>query len=474
MVPTEQVVAAISDKPFPRDEISEKNVIGSLILDHRMLPDVVEIFGDTDPFQDASLSLIYAAITQLVDRTGACDTSLLLSDLTERGYPDEMRGQLLEYAQTVTTPTNAQHYAKNVWLAHQKSNLLTALVSGSYNIQNGEELNTIAADVGQAVTDVVVSARGELAIPELMQEQIELMQANSEHGFNTRAISTGYTQIDRMLGGGYGEGDLIIVGARPSMGKTAFLVCNMLRMTALGTPSMFVTCEMGRDQVAQRMLCTHSQIDSVKLRRGLLDSRDMEKAIQGCAELQPRPATIIDRGGLTLNQFRSFARKFRQDNDRGVIFIDYLQLMRDPKSAREGRTREVSELSRGLKEIARDVRMPIVCACQLNREVTSRANKRPMLSDLRESGSIEQDADIVAMLHWPWYYERDANLEDQKFSEQDYEIGIAKQRNGPAGTMKLAYRPEHTRVYDVAEDFGGQKHDVRMPYKDITEDEIPF
>ena len=286
------------------------------------------------------------------------------------------------------------------------------------------------------------TTRDAAELGELLQETYDKLQ--SDEGMRT-GIETGFGELDEMTNG-LQPGELIIVAARPSMGKTV-LALNMAEyMSATSKqPCAVFSLEMSRQQLAQRLLCSRSGVDSHKLRRNMLGPDDFGKLALTVGELSEAPLYIDDTPGLTLLGLRAKSRRLAAKHDIKAIFVDYLQLMSAPGS--ESRQQEVSNLSRGIKALARELNVPVICLSQLNRAAEQREGHRPRMSDLRESGSIEQDADVVMMLHREDYFHRgEEDYEDTNTAE----VIMAKQRNGPTGTVKLHFHGSTTRFHNLA------------------------
>jgi replicative DNA helicase len=283
---------------------------------------------------------------------------------------------------------------------------------------------------------------------ELVDETMRLIEASDGKGF--MGVRTGYGEFDEMTNG-LQRGEMIILAARPSMGKTA-LALNLIEQVAQnGVPSLMFSLEMGRQQLIQRMLCALGQIDSQRMRKHMLGSDDYRRLMSACGEISRLPLFIDDTPGLSLLAMRSKARRLKERFGIGFIAIDYLQLM-SSGSRVESRQLEVSEISRGIKAMARELDLPVLCLSQLNRAAEQREGHRPRMSDLRESGSIEQDADVVMMLHREDYYHRgDPNWADENPDKVGTaELILAKQRNGPTGTVNLMWDGATTRFKSLS------------------------
>jgi replicative DNA helicase len=264
-------------------------------------------------------------------------------------------------------------------------------------------------------------------------------------GANRRGLETGYLELDEMLNG-MQNGEMIIIAARPSMGKTAFSMNIVEHVSANNQiPSAVFSLEMSKQQLAQRLLCSRAQIDAQKVRRGMIAAQDYQKLAMTANELAKAPIWVDDTPGLTIMDLRAKARRLKMQHDIKLIMIDYMQLMDNPGV--ESRQQQISEISRGIKAVARELSVPVICLSQLNRSSESRDGHRPRMSDLRESGSIEQDADVIALLHREDYY----RMQEPDFMPDNIaEVIIAKQRNGPTGTVKLTFDNKTTTFKNLA------------------------
>jgi replicative DNA helicase len=301
-------------------------------------------------------------------------------------------------------------------------------------------------------------------LDDLLNDAIRQLEEND--GRIITGVSTGYPNLDEITSG-LQPGEMIIVAARPSMGKTALALNIAENMTMRDVPVALFSLEMSRQQLVQRLLSSRASVSGHNIRRNMLSDRDMAAIIQAADDLMKRPLFIDDTPSLSITQLRAKARRLKQSHDIGVVILDYLQLMTSGKRA-ESRQQEVSEISRGVKALARELNVPVICLSQLNRAAEQREGHRPRMSDLRESGSIEQDADVVAMLHRESYY----HMNDQSWFEQNEdkhnlaELIIAKQRNGPTATVKLTWDNTCTRFHDwtdIAPPVGGSGYAAVVP-----------
>ncbi len=450
---TRQVdVSKLFDKLPPHAIEAECALLGSMILDWRVCGEVIQILKGPEDLYKPAHAAIYETLVELYDQVQSIDMVQLKQRLEDKGQLDQVGGieYLIELAESVPSATSAAYYAN---IVREKAALRKLIDSAGrilYDCYNSSEpVGELLDKAERAIFEIAESktATDAAELGELLQETYDLLQ--SEDGMRT-GLETGFIELDEMTNG-LQPGEMIIVAARPSMGKTAFAL-NIAEHIAATTrqPCAIFSLEMSRQQLAQRLLCSRSGVDSHKLRRNMLNQDDFAKLALTVGELSEAPLFIDDTPGLTLLSLRAKARRLAARHDIKAVFIDYLQLMSAPGA--ESRQQEVSNLSRGIKALARELSVPVICLSQLNRAAEQREGHRPRMSDLRESGSIEQDADVVMMLHREDYYHRgDEDYEDTNTAE----VILAKQRNGPTGTVKLHFHGPTTRFHNLALQSGG-------------------
>jgi len=427
---------------------AEMSLLGALLWDSRVVGDVVTVLRGGEDFARPSHRVIYDSIVELYDRHGAVDVVQLHQRLTDRGILDDVGGleYVLKLAESVPSAANAVHYAE---LVREKAILRELIGAAGEILEEAHHSRDGASMVLESAEQrifQIAQRRDRAVMTDLRQILDETMRRLEENeGRTITGVATGYVELDEMTSG-LQPGEMIIVAARPSMGKTA-LALNLAENVAMdGRPVAFFSLEMSRQQLVQRLLCSRGQIDGQRFRRNLLRQEDYQRLMAACNELSSAPILIDDTPGLTLLQLRSKARRMKEKSGLQAIFLDYLQLM-SAGGRVESRQLEVSEISRGIKAMARELEVPVVCLSQLNRAAEQREGHRPRMSDLRESGSIEQDADVVCMLHREEYYHR----AEPDWAEQNpdkvgvAELIVAKQRNGPTGTVDLAWDSATTR-----------------------------
>ncbi|WP_046212392.1 replicative DNA helicase [Paenibacillus wulumuqiensis] len=425
------------DRVPPQNLEAEQAVLGAILLQSEALISVMERV-DTEDFYDKTHQLIYEAMVHLGEENQPIDLITLTSLLQDRSQLEDIGGvsYLAKLANAVPTAANVDYYAQ---IIEEKSMLrrlirtATQIVSEGYT--GGEDVGNMLGDAERKILEISNRRTGSgfIAIRDVLMEVFEKMETLSENSGNTTGIPTGFIDLDKMTAG-FQRSDLIIVAARPSVGKTAFAlnIAQNVAVRAKETVAIF-SLEMSAAQLVQRMICAEANLDANAMRTGDFKEEDWMKLTMGIASLSEAEIYIDDTPGITVSEIRAKCRRLKKEKGLGMIVIDYLQLISGRGKAGENRQQEVSEISRTLKQIARELHVPVIALSQLSRGVEQRQDKRPMMSDLRESGSIEQDADIVSFLYRDDYY----NQETEK--KNIIEIIIAKQRNGPVGTVELVF-----------------------------------
>jgi len=445
-------VSKLFDKLPPHALEAECALLGSLILDWRVCGEVVQILEGAESFYKPAHAAIYETLVELYDQVQSIDMVQLKQRLEDKSQLEQVGGldYLIELAESVPSAASAVYYAN---IVHEKASLRKligsagAILDDCYN--SSEPVGELLDKAERAIFEIAESKTSTDAaeLGELLQETYDKLQ--TDEGMRT-GIETGFFELDEMTNG-LQPGEMIIVAARPSMGKTA-LALNMAEHMAATSkqPCAVFSLEMSRQQLAQRLLCSRSGVDSHKLRRNQLRDEDFGKLALTVGELSEAPLFIDDTPGLTLLGLRAKARRLAARHDIKAVFVDYLQLMSAPGS--ESRQQEVSNLSRGIKALARELNIPVICLSQLNRAAEQREGHRPRMSDLRESGSIEQDADVVMMLHRESYFHRGEEewAAENPDKVNEAELIIAKQRNGPTGAVRLIFDGSTTRFHNAA------------------------
>lgn len=446
-------LATLFEQLPPHAIEAEMSLLGSILLDPQVVGDAVMIIKSGDDFFKPANGAIYDAMVQLYDRHAALDIVQLNQMLADRDVLGAVGGvdYLVELANAVPTAAHAAHYARLVREKATIRHLIDAAGDILYEAyHNSDEAQSILERAEQTIFRIAEQTEQSQIenLHDLIKQTMAILEANE--GKQMTGIATGFAELDEITSG-LQRGEMVILAARPSMGKTALALNLAEQMAMRGQPVGIFSLEMGKQQLVQRLLAARSGIDSQRLRRNMLRADDYRALMGACDELLDAPIYIDDTPGLSLMQLRAKARRMAQRNDIACIVIDYLQLMSSGRRV-ESRQLEVSEISRGVKAMARELNVPVICLSQLNRAAEQREGHRPRMSDLRESGSIEQDADVVAMLHREEYYHQsDPNWADENPEKCGLaELIIAKQRNGPTGTVKLTWLQNSTRFRDYS------------------------
>ena len=454
--PPDRQIAQLRIPPHSLE--AESSVLGGLLLDNAAWDRVGDLLIDGD-FYRYEHRLIYGAIGALINATKPADVITVFEHLQNQGKAEETGGlsYLNSLAQYVPSAGNIRRYAEIV----RERSILRKLVTAS------DEISTDAFNPkGRPVADIVDQAeqkifnigeqgsrmkQGFQAMDSLVVSLLDRVQEMADNPNDVTGVPTGFYDLDRMTAG-FQAGDLIVLAARPSMGKTA-LAINIAEHVALneGLPVAVFSMEMGAAQLAVRIVGSIGRIDQSHLRTGKLTDEEWPRLTEAIEKLRNISLHIDESAGLTSSELRANARRLaRQCGQLGLIVVDYLQLMSGSAGNEENRATELGEISRGLKMLAKELKCPVMALSQLNRSVESRPDKRPLMSDLRESGAIEQDADIIMFSYRDEYYTKDACKEPGVA-----EVIIAKQRNGPTGTVKLAFLKPITKFESLASGASG-------------------
>jgi len=433
----------------PQSMEAEQSVLGSLILDHELVPVVIEIIV-SDDFYSENHKEIYSTIVELFDKGKPIDLITVMDHLGTRGTLELVGGReyITNIVANVPTTANARYYAE---IIEQKS-MLRKLIRASQDIikssyEANEEVSAIMDKAEKSIFDVLQkkNSKGFSYIKDVLVSTFEkLDELYNNKGFIT-GLPTGFTDLDRKTSG-LQNSDLILVAARPAMGKTSFAL-NIAENVAIHkrVPVAIFSLEMSKEQLVSRMLSSEVMIDSQKLKTGQLEDDDWQKIAMSMGPLSEAPIFIDDTPGITVTEIRAKCRRLKIEKDLGLVVIDYLQLMQG-RSRSESRQQEISEISRSLKILAKEINVPVITLSQLSRAPEARTDHRPILSDLRESGAIEQDADIVMFLYRDDYY----NEESEKKNIAD--VIIAKHRQGSTGTIELRWFGEFTKFANLKKD----------------------
>jgi len=437
-------VARQFDRLPPHSIEAEMCLLASMMLDKEMVGQIVQIVSRDDFFQ-ADHQIVFDILLKLYEQNKAIDAVIVREELGKRQLLEEIGG-VPYLAQILNSVPSAAHGAHYAGIVREKS-LLRQLIAASNDILRDayaphEQADMVVDKAEKRIFDIAQKRVGGAVVPleTVLHEVFEMIENRGQRG-----LETGFLDLDDMLNG-LQNGEMIVIAARPSMGKTA-LGMNIIEGIAAerGIPSVVFSLEMSKQQLAQRMLCSRGKIDSHKLRKGMLQSHEYQQLATVVGQLAKAPIWVDDSACLTPLELRAKARRLKLQHDIRCIMIDYMQLMDNPGP--ENRQQQISEISRAIKAVAREINVPVIAVSQLNRASEGREGHRPRMSDLRESGSIEQDADVIMLLHREDYY---------RMSEPDFqpdnvaEIIIAKQRNGPTGTLKLFFDTKCTRFENLA------------------------
>ncbi len=433
----------------PHNLEAEQAVLGCMLLDTDVIPTVTELIRSSDFYRDDHRE-ICEAIIDITEKAGPVDIITVSEQLQLRGTLDAVGG--LDYLAAITsavpTTANARHYAKIV----EEKSLLRKLIKAASEIsatsyEASEEAAFVLDKAEKSIFDILQkrSTQGFTHIKDVLLDTfIKLEELYNSKGFVT-GIPTGFTDLDYKTSG-LQNSDLILIAARPGMGKTA-MALNIAQYAAVQkhVPVALFNLEMSKDQLVNRMLCSEVMVDSQKMRTGKLEDEDWNKIARALAPLSEAPVYIDDTPGISVMDIRAKCRRLKLEKNLGLVVIDYLQLMQG-RGKTESRQQEVSEISRSLKILAKELNVPVITMSQLSRGPESRTDHRPMLSDLRESGAIEQDADIVMFIYRDDYYNPDTEKKNIA------EVIIAKHRNGSTGTVELRWFGEYTKFANLKKD----------------------
>ena len=438
---------SIIKRILPNSLEAEQCVIGSMVMDMDAITTACE-FINADDFYHKQYALLFEAMTELYNEGKPVDPVTLQERLKTKNAPEEVAslGFLGDLVTAVPTSANIRHYAKIV----QEKSLLRKLIRTTEAIENDcysgqEPLEVIMEDAEKNMFKVLQTGGSSDYVPikDVVIEALEKIEMAARSKGAVTGLSTGFTDLDYKTSG-LQPSDLILIAARPSMGKTAFAL-NIAQYiaTRLNETVAIFSLEMSKVQLVNRLIAMESHVDSQGIRTGQLNENEWESLIEGAGVIGSSKLIIDDTPSISVSELRSKCRKYKLEHDLKIILIDYLQLMTGSGKT-DSRQQEISDISRALKALARELNVPVVALSQLSRAVEKRDDKRPMLSDLRESGAIEQDADVVMFLYREDYYKKDTE------NKNVAEVIIAKQRNGPVGTVNLTWLPQYTQFRNLS------------------------
>ena len=442
--------AALSAAPIPPQNLdAEESVLGAMMLSSGAIGAVSE-FVDAADFYRESHGHIYRAVLGLYARGEPVDAITVVDELDRLGHLEEVGGQerVTELAALVPAASNAAHYAR---IVHEMATLRGLIRAGNDIARLGFDRPGETVELVDRAEQIVFElsqqrVSGEFThIDDLLKESFERITLLMEAGTDITGTPSGFRDLDRLTSG-FQPGNLVIVAARPSMGKSALALCMAANVSVRHEqPVALFTLEMSKAEVTQRLMCAEGKVESQRLRTGKLATDDWPRLTAACSKLTKVPIYVDDTGSITMMEIRSKLRRLKmREPSLGLVIVDYLQLMTSGTTV-ENRVQEVSQISRALKVLARDLDVPIVALSQLSRAVEQRHDKRPILSDLRESGSIEQDSDLVMFVYRDEYYNPD-ETDQQGLAE----VHIAKHRNGPTDTVKLSFLKRYAKFSDLA------------------------
>jgi replicative DNA helicase len=444
-------LVALDDRRLPPQNLeAEESVLGSMMISAEAIADVVEII-DVEDFYRSANAKIYATLRSLYARGEPVDIITGIEALKSAGLLDEVGGPLYlrDLVDQVPTPASAGHYAQIVARAALRRRLISAaadIMDQAY--ASSDDAEAVADGAEQRIYDVARrDDREDIAVlRDLVSDAMADLESIQNRDSAYTGIPTGFVDLDNLMSG-LQPGNLIVVAARPGIGKSS-LAMNIARNIAVDKqPVAMFSLEMSRMEIGMRLLCAEARVPWDRIRNKRVGPDDWQRVVHAAEILHDAPLSIVDSGNVNIVDIRAKARRMRSSNHGlALIIVDYLQLMTSPSVRRpDNRQQEVAEISRNLKLLAKELRVPIVALSQLNRNPEARADKRPQLSDLRESGAIEQDSDVVMFIH------RDDNDPEKK---KQAELIVAKHRNGPTDTIRLTFEPSLTQFRNAARDLG--------------------
>ena len=434
----------------PQNLEAEQSVLGGILLDNQALNSVMEILRVEDFYSEAHRK-IFAAILDISEKSRPSDLVTLNDYLRDKKQIDTVGGAayLASLVDSVPSAANIVHYSKIVKEKAILRNLIgtaTDILTKSYNA--GSDVDGLLDEAEHAIFEISENKIKPSFSPlrDLIKDSFRTIERLYEKKELITGVPTGFEKLDEMTSG-LQKSDLVIIAGRPSMGKTAFAL-NIAQRAAVdaGIPVAIFSLEMSKEQLAFRMLSSEAMVDSQRLRRGYPGETDWPKLTTAAGRLAEAPIYIDDTAAISVLEMKAKARRLKAESGLGLLIVDYLQLMR-AGGARDSREQEISEISRSLKALAKELNIPVVALSQLNRQVEQRTNRRPQMADLRESGAIEQDADVIMFLYRDEVYNR--TEENTGLAE----VNIGKQRNGPTGTVKLVFLEKYTRFENPSREY---------------------
>jgi replicative DNA helicase len=440
----DSAVARQFDRLPPHSIEAEMSLLASMMLDKELVGQVVSII-DRECLYQADHQVIFDVLIRLYQQNRPIDAVIVFEELARTQLLEEVggKGYIAQILGSVPSSAHGLHYAT---IVREKSLLRQLICAANDTLRDAyaphDQADTVLDKAEKRFFAIAEKKVGNAMEPmeKVLHEVFEMIEDRGQRG-----LASGFHELDDMLNG-LQRGEMIIVAGRPSMGKTAFAM-NIVEHVAADQrlPCAIFSLEMSKQQLAQRMLCSRGQIDAHKLRKGMLNSQEYTKLATVVGELAKAPIWVDDSASLTPLELRAKARRLKHQHDIKCLMIDYMQLIDNPGP--ESRQQQITEISRAVKSVARELNIPVICLSQLNRATEGRDGHRPRMSDLRESGSIEQDADVVMLLHREDYY----RMNEPDFQPENIaEVIVAKQRNGPTGVLKLTFLNRTTRFENLS------------------------
>ena len=433
---------------------AEQSILGGILLHNQAINQVLEILS-LDDFYNEAHRKIFAAILDLSERNEPSDLITLSNALKDKKQLDQIGGlaYLSSLVDNVSSAANIAYYSK---IVKQKAILrrligtATEILDKSYG--SGSDIDSVLDEAEHAIFEIAQSKIRPAFYPlkEIIKENFKTIEKLYEKKELITGVASGFEKLDELTAG-LQKSDLIVIAGRPSMGKTAFAL-NIAQHAAIqeGVPVAIFSLEMAKEQLAMRLLSSEARVDSQRLRKGFLGETDWPKLTTAAGSLSDALIFIDDTPAITALEMKAKARRLKAEHGLGLLILDYLQLMRGSDSTRDSREQEISEISRSLKALAKELSIPVIALSQLNRKVEDRTNRRPQMADLRESGAIEQDADVIIFLYRDEVYNKSEDNPEKGIAE----VIIGKQRNGPVGTIKVAFLERYTRFENLATNTG--------------------
>jgi replicative DNA helicase len=427
----------------PQNLKAEKSVLGCMLLENHSIDEVADMLRPEMFYSDVN-TVIYNAILRLHEAGGKADEITVTEELQNRRQLDDIGGvpYVLEILEAVPHAAHVKYYAEIVrdkWVQRRLTEVCTGVLRDCY--EGADDTEDVLTKAERGIFDILEHQDDgqKMTMDEILMATLDRINDRLGKDGSISGLPTGFVELDRQTNG-FNPAEMVIVAARPSMGKTAF-VCNIAEWVAsAGKAVMIFSLEQSKLELAERFLCIRAKLDGHRLRKGILDPAERHALLDASSELSRLPLFIDDKAGHTMSEISAICRRLKRHNGLGLVIIDYLQLI-EPEDKRANREQQISQITRRIKGVAKDCDVPVIALSQLNRGVETREDKRPRLADLRESGAIEQDADIVMFLHRPEAY----NPDDQPGLA---EVIVAKHRSGPTGIVKLSWRKESMRFED--------------------------